>query len=471
MEDWVGLSPEKRELIYRKIASGELSRKDFEKIVAGVPGPDAATAFSELARSNFKLRILAYMAGVGLNNFQSVNADSLKLFLVKFPTPKAFESAKTDFLEAVKRGNTREKYLEYEREMAEFCRLVYGKRLEAEEFFDQLMHDAEEWELDQEAERLKAEFLTGAEIEGDIWPQRGREYKLTPEVLEKGGLGPRFLLEIGGVRIALSKVFKADVHEAAIAYVKFDTGVKVRGYYRSNSQGMWRYLADYVGGDGMISWYGVGFNEESLTLPLKLQKALDMAAEHGIHELPKSNMAFFLGATAKRFKSKEEYKKLVAEGRMSGAYYEEVSRKPAYDFGVLGPVKHPPQSVDVSPELSPDFRNEIDHYSVTTDMYGRITLRQFPSIDDTLRFVICEVTDAVSGEKKVWIGGIEVNSPITSTGLKREWVSTGDVCTPLYEYYTMAGSYGVDVGRKDGYLSMWEKYLKFVPIIRRYLFE
>ena len=180
MEDWVGLSPEKRELIYRKIASGELSRKDFEKIVAGVPGPDVATAFSELARSNFKLRILAYMAGVGLNNFQSVNADSLKLFLVKFPTPKAFESAKTDFLEAVKRGNTREKYLEYEREMAEFCRLVYGKRLEAEEFFDQLMHDAEEWELNQEAERLKAEFLTGAEIEGDIWPQRGREYKLTP---------------------------------------------------------------------------------------------------------------------------------------------------------------------------------------------------------------------------------------------------------------------------------------------------
>lgn len=410
------------------------------------------------------------MTGVGLNNFRSVNADSLKLFLVKFPTPGAFESARIDFLEAVKRSNTREKYLEYAREMDEFCQVVYGKRMEAEEFFNQLSRDAEEWELDQEAEKLKAEFLVGAEIEGDIWPQRGREYKLTPEVLEKGGLGPRFLLEIGGVRIALSKVFKADAHEAVIAYVKFDTGVKVRGYYRSNSQGMWRYLADYVGSDGAISWYGVGFNEESLTLPLKLQKALNMAAEHGIHEMSRANMAFFLGATAKRFKSKEEYKRLVADGQMSGAYYEEVLRKPAYDFGVLGPVKHPPQSVDVSPELAPDFRNEIDHYKVNTDMYGEVTIRQFPSADDSLRYAICEVIDVVSGEKKVWIGGIEVNSPITSTGLKKEWVSTGDVCTPLYEYYTMAGSYGVDVGRKDGYLSMWERYLKFVPIIRRYLF-
>ncbi len=469
MDDWVGLDAKRREQIYRLMSAGTIGRKDFDKAISSVAVPDTEAAFAGLSKSNYKLRILAYFTGVGFNNFTQATVNSLKLFLVKYPTPMSFKSAKQDFLMAVKRSNTKEKYLEYEREMAGFMELVYGERLKAEEFFEQLEKDAEEWQLDQEAEKLKQEFLVGAEIEGDIWPQRGTDYKLTPEVLDKGGLGPRFLLEVGGVRIALSRVFRADVHEAAIAYVKFDTGVKVRGYYRSNSQGMWRYLADYVGTDGAIYWYGVGFNEESLTLPQKIQKALNMAAEHGIHELKNANMAFFLGGTAKRYKSKDEYRRKVAANEMTGAYYEEVSRKPLYDFGTLGPTKRPPQSIDVSGELAPNFSEEIDHYMAPTDMYGEVTVRQFPSFDDSLRYTMCEIGEG--DERKVWVGGIEVNAPISSTGLKTEWISTGDICTPLLEYQTMVGGYGTDIGRRDGYYSMWEKYLKFMPVIRRYLFR
>lgn len=469
MEDWVGLTPEKRERIYRLISVGEMGQKDFDKVISKVAAPDAEAAFLEISKSKFKKRILAYMTGVGLNNFESVTVDSVKYFLVKFPTPASFASAKVDFLEAVKRSNSKEKYQEYEQEMQAFVQMVYGKRLEAEEFFEQLMHDAEEWELDQEAEKLKAEFLPRAEVEGDLWLQRGVSYKLTPEVLEKGGLGPRYLLEVNGIRIALSRVFKADVHEAAVAYLKFDSGVKVRGYYRSNSQGMWRYLPDYVGADGEISWYGVGFNEESLTLPMKIQKALNLAAKHGIHEVPRANMAFFLGGTAKRYETKAEYKKAVAEGRMKGAYYEEVSREPTLNFGVIGPQKRPPQSVDVSGGLVPNFREEIDHYVADTEMYGKVTFRQFASEDDSLRYEMCEVGEG--DERKAWVGSIEMNAPISTTGLKTQWISTGDLCTPLLEYTTMTGGYGTDLGRKDGYYSMWERYLKFVPLIRRYLFE
>ena len=72
--------------------------------------------------------------------------------------------------------------------------------------------------------------------------------------------------------------------------------------------------------------------------------------------------------------------------------------------------------------------------------------------------------------KKAWVGGIEANATITSTGLKSEWVSSGDVCTPLLEYQTMTGGYGVPDGRGDGYESMWENYLSLVPIIKRYLY-
>ena len=100
-------------------------------------------------------------------------------------------------------------------------------------------------------------------------------------------------------------------------------------------------------------------------------------------------------------------------------------------------------------------------------MYGKVTVRQFPSHDDVLRYSVCEVG---SGEnKRAWIGSMEVNAPITSTGLKREWVSSGDICTPLLEYQTMAGGFGTPLGRTDGYLSMWENYLRYAPIIKDYL--
>ena len=97
MEDWVGLTPEKRERIYRLISVGEMGQKDFDKVISRVAAPDAEAAFLEISKSKFKKRILAYMTGVGLNNFESVTVDSVKYFLVKFPTPASFDSAKVDF--------------------------------------------------------------------------------------------------------------------------------------------------------------------------------------------------------------------------------------------------------------------------------------------------------------------------------------------------------------------------------------
>ena len=231
---------------------------------------------------------------------------------------------------------------------------------------------------------------------------------------------------------------------------------------------MWRYLADYVGGNGEISWYGVGFNEESLTLPLKIQKNLNQVAVRGIYEIPGVNTGFFLGGTAKRFGSKEEYKQLADENKMEGDYYKEVERTPKLDFGTLATVKHPPESIDIDGEAAPNYRKQLDHYTMQTEMYGEVTVRQFPSFNDELRYTMCEVGQG--DEKKAWVGGIEVNALITSTGLKKEWVSTGDICTPLFEYQTMTGGYGNPEGRTDGYESMWEKYLSRMPMIRKYLY-
>ena len=492
-EDDVELTDAERERFYRLVSTGVIRRDDFVRMVAGIKTPAPEEAFLKLKDSNHRRRILAYFTGVGFDNFEKVTADTVADFLKKYPNPYTFLAPRTDFLEAIKKSNPISKYEDYAREMCDFVQDVYGKEQEYAKRAKELTELAEEWQTDQDAARLSADFLAGAVVEGDPWIQGGKAYVLTPELLEQGGFSPRYLLEIGGVEIALSKAFKVDVHEAVVAYVKFDDVVYVRGYYRSNSQGMWRYLADYVGGDGEIAWYGVGFNEESLTLPLKLQKQLNFVCNRGLHEVSGVNMSFFLGGTARRLDSKEEYHRLVDAGEMDGAYYREVSREPVLNFGVLKEAKHPPESIDVDDGAAPNFRNQLDHYDMKTEMYGDVAVRQFPSMDDKLRYTMIE--RGFSQYKKAWVGAIEVNSPITSTGLKREWVSSGDILTPLYEYKTMTAGYGEEItgerisggidargvpitvtldaeGGKvpDGYLSMWDKYLKLVPMIQRYLY-
>lgn len=460
-----------RQRFYDLVDKGIIKNDDVKRIIVSIKGPletDGAEAiFARISATNYERRILAYMTGIGFDNYEHIKPRSVEIFLERYPNPMNFQPASEDFLAAINRNNSLEKYEAYSSAIHNFCLHVYGKKQEYWEQAKVLFDEAEEWRIDQEAEKLKLELLPYAEVSGDGWMQNGQVYMLRPELLEKVGLGPRYLMEIGGVQIALSRVFMADVHEAAIAYVKYNGTVKVRGYYRSNSQGMWRFLADYVGGNGEIAWYGVGFNEESLTLPLKIQKQLNMIRKKGLLEIPGANTGFFLGGTAKRFNSKEEYKQLIAENKMTSDYYREVNHEPIVDFGVLSTEKHPPESVDVDKGNAPDFRKQLDHYRMETEMYGTVTVRQFPSYNDNLRYTMCEV--GRGDDKRAWVGGIEVNATITSTGLKSEWVSTGDIGTPLLEYYTMTGGYGNPAGRTDGYVDMWE-YLDLMPLIKRYMY-
>ena len=145
-----------------------------------------------------------------------------------------------------------------------------------------------------------------------------------------------------------------------------------------------------------------------------------------------------------------------------------MEHEPRLNFGVLSAEKHPPFSVDIEDENGPNFRKQLDHYTMKTEMYGEVTVRQFPSFNDELRYLVCEV--GKKDEKKAWIGTIEVNAPMTSVGLTAGWVSSGDICTPLLEYQSMAGGYGEASGRMDGYESMWEKYLSQMPIIKKYMY-
>lgn len=467
-DDDIQLTDEEKETFLRRVFNGQIGRADFVRVVDSLPVGDVEAIYEKNKDNKYKMRIIAYMTGLGFDNYEKVNLQSMKDFIKKYPSPVEFGAAEIDFLNAVRESNPEQKYDDYKREMEELVDEIYGEKEEVLDLYREIVKDAEEWHIEKESVRLTAEFIPGAEIVGDKWMQNGQEYMLTTEILQKVGLGPRFYLEMGGAEIALSRVFKVDTHEAAIAYVRLNGIVKVRGYYRSNSQAMWRLLPDYVGGNGEIAWYGVGFNEESLNLPMKIQKELNLISNRGIWEIPGVNTGFFLGGTAKHYESKEEYKKLVEENKMDSDYYKEMEHEPKLNFGVLSPEKHPPFSVDIDDENGPNYRMLLDHYTMKTEMYGEITVRQFPSFNDELRYLICEV--GKKEEKKAWIGTIEVNAPMTSVGLTKGWVSSGDICTPLYEYQSMSGGYGVNTGRTDGYVSMWEKYLSQMPIIKKYLY-
>ena len=175
-EDTVELSDDEIRRFYRMTVTGGIKRKNFDEIIRGIKGPDADTAFSEIERSKFKKRILAYMAGLGFDNFEQVSKSTVETFLEKYQNPGDFESAENDFLEMVKQSNPAEKYIEYKKEMNEYVQAVYGKKEEYAELIKELIRDAEEWQSDQEAEKLELEFLPTAEIAGDPWIQGGKNY-------------------------------------------------------------------------------------------------------------------------------------------------------------------------------------------------------------------------------------------------------------------------------------------------------
>jgi hypothetical protein len=74
---------------------------------------------------------------------------------------------------------------------------------------------------------------------------------------------------------------------------------------------------------------------------------------------------------------------------------------------------------------------------------------------------------------RVWIGSIEDNSEIQSTGLKKSWIEGGDLTTPAFEYKyketDQTGGYGNDKIRNGPYIDMYENYLKKIPVIQEYL--
>ncbi|MCR5573091.1 MAG: DndE family protein [Candidatus Saccharibacteria bacterium] len=447
--------------------------------------------FSQIGGTRHYCRIIATLTGKGFDDWQSVAKGDMVKFLDKYPTPSHFKAGRDKFMNTIRKSNSPQKYEEYVKSMNEFEHIIFGK---CQEYYEALMDmrkkamdmpdevNAEGYSVAESINRPLSvkrmsnseslEALRKSRIEGDPMRFSISDDYLTAEVLERADLAPTYKVEFGDASIALSKRFQVRTRDAVIAYVKKEGSNEyvVRSYYRSNSQGVWRFLPDYVplkDFDGEIydiDWFGKGYSEESLTLPADMQRAMAMLDREPLAQGADENPEFLFFGTAQQYESRHDYLITKDARGLRNSAYNEISSRPAVEFAGDPYALLPPEKVGVNnEEQNPDFSKIRGEYDTSSGIYGDIHVRTFLSKNGELLYSFNE-----DSRGRVWIGGIEYLGGTNSAGLRRTWVEGGNLSTPLYEYNTQAGEYGDYSERKEYYVCMWRNYLSKVPMIKEY---
>ncbi len=515
-------------------------------------------------------RILATSTGIAFDDYESVGPDQVRGFVDEYPTPMDFEETSSNFLDMIRRNNSPEKYQEYLQSMDSFQRKIYGRKYSyylasKEEQQEQQPRRHERYiaaekkppmersrvlrfgerikgllnrsrskgsgdsetvpvveppeverrvEGDEALQRLSTgesrEIMRRAVMEGaPLRDKDGRERVYTTADLREAELEPRYGLRLEGVDFGFSEAFRIGTRDAVIAYVSKDGGnAFVRGYYRSTSQGVWRYLPDRAQKpNGGMDWYGKGQGEEAITLPSEIQSYLNKIDEARFNnQLSKDELAKqkeYMRATMSQTGKPQSYRELIGnaapdntdktkardtkrywtffgtagavagsgpgrnmanhlarvEGSINDALSREVSPKPRFTYD----AERPPEQMTLLHELSPDYDREVSSYEAHSDKYGAYSARTFLSKGGALKWTIME-----DEQGRAWVGQVEVQSPITSTGLRSQWVRAGNLAMPLYEYAEQDEGYGDYSDTKGRYVSMWNNYLSKIPLIREY---
>lgn len=436
-----------------------------------------------------QVQILAVAAGYNQKTWRQVDALALQKLLETarskgedLRTPIGFWRFSQKFLRSIRpRAGERLVGL-YRQSMESLERSLYGKRAELYREFLQLQAEAER-EFPELAPQPKvakpqvkftpvtaeqrSEMMGRAVIAGDAWRQDGQEWRLSVHNLTEAELVPAY--ELAESKVCVSELFNLpDGHLAVLAYVPDGQSVKVRSFYRSRSCGVWRYLPDYVRKpSGGIDFYGTGYAEESVTLPVAMQAALaELEKKHGVKKCDTTyNLEFFFAGTAAGYDSRQEYQTLLGYDRMRGDYYREVSKEPLnHDFEMTGMHKKAPYTLGIDHSRSPDFDQRVAVFDTVTLDAGRVKAEAFKSFDGQYCWVFFQ-----DAKERVWIGQVEALSPLTSAGVDRDYVEMGDFMTPLYDYTNQAGVYGDQSDTRDARQCMWNNYLSNVPLIRAYL--
>lgn len=500
-----------RQRVLDDLAIDKIRDKDMEACLLRVRDPLRSVKigpqkmFEEIDQSPIQKQILAVASGDGLTDWDKVDETTMRNLLGKpakgkldFRTPIGYEVFMRRFLREVDKRATEPQKKAYTEAANELEETLYGRRLEYYRQFQALKREADEQfgrkveantaqvvanvaddgksaafmalseTLSEQDYAAKRDSLLGkVVIDGDPWEVNGREYRLNVQHLERAGLAPEYETKVDEQEIYLSKIFQLDSgRPAVISYVPTDDGeVVVNSYHRDLSTGLWKMLPDYIRRPNslQISEFGYGYGENSLVLPTELQKTLaQLETKYGVQRMAERNTDFLFAGMTRGYASAQEYNEALAARQMRGNYYEEVESEPYnHDFQTISHEKKPPYTQSLNVQTAPDFDKLIAKYSTTTVFVGPTFVKCYKSNNGEYLYSFDR-----DSRGRAWISQIEaLKSPVTSTGLRREWVDGGALLTPVYEPSREAGEWGDPKDVRGANVCMWNGYLKHVPLI------
>lgn len=490
-------SVEQRVKFLQRLAAEEITAEDEQEFLLVVRGPlgqidgDASKMLVEIRQDQRKLQILAMMLGLKMTDGQKIDEKILTDRLTRvemgrrdYRTPIEAVTVGRKFLRVIQPKVSEELYRKYEKSLEELLAILYGEKWEYYRQMKQLKAEARELSMAGEMLEVSArrpevvevgsdrssEMLGRAVIDGDPWRGGQIERHLNTHNLAEAKLGPTYEVRVDAVSVFLSRLFYLpNGYVGVIVYVPEGDSVQVRAYYRNNAQVLWKYLPDYTRrSDGAMEKYCLGQSQESVTLPAEMQGALaEIEHKYGVVGLEGAREVaeFYVAGTAHAYNSLQEYQTLWSYGRMKGDYYAQVSRDPLnHDFGLNGlNQKKAPYTLSIDYNRAPDFGQKIVEFETSTTDTGPIMVEGFASHDGQYNWMFCRDTRG-----RAWIEWVEAVSPLTSLGLRRDWVTMGDFTTSLYEHTNQAGIYGDQNDTKGARQGMWKNYLSNIPLIREY---
>lgn len=504
------VEPEQRQSFLASLARGEITAEDEANFLLLIPSPLKDTEMGEMAMFDKimadprQTQILAVAAGLNASNWQKVDRAAMRRILENmqtngddYRTPVGFMDLEAHFLRGIRPKAKEQVYRRYEQSMKELEQTLYGERMDYYRQFEKLKVEAKGdtgksaeakknvtvgRPIERLAERKKlmrvstersAEMLGRAMIDGDAWKGGGTERMLSTHNLAEAKLGPMYEAKVDDVPIYLSTLFQLPNGDVAvIGYVVAGDRIRVRGYYQQGAQGLWKYLPDYIrGNNGKVERYLEGVAKESVTLPMELQEYLaGIKDEDGVKVLSSDGIAldaeFYLAGTAHAYDSLQDYQSAWNYGRIRGDYYREASGEPINsDFGLdnMG-RKKAPYTLSIDHGRMPDFSRAVMRFGIEMADAGEVQAEVFDGYDGQYRWMF-----AKDKRGRAWIEQVEIVSPITSMGTRRDFAMMGDFVTALYEPTASAGIYGDRSDTKGAKQCMWKNYLSNVPMVQEYL--
>lgn len=237
-----------------------------------------------------------------------------------------------------------------------------------------------------------------------------------------------------------------------ICAVEYEGVFRLRTFFLSRSQGIWRMLKAYefsVKEDGreQPTWNDKGYDEQSLLLPLELQKTLFELSEIAPLDREESKSLFYgtvpLSDTPNWY---EEYVAPESEKLEFVNYDAETPEELTKD------TYHPEVSV-------------VAHWKTDNPLYGELSYYLL-SLDENHQVLFLKTQD-----ERCFLGGIEnIKSPITPIGLRKNWIDAGRLLTPLFEYKNErvdhTHGYGNEDIRSGSYVDMYKNYLSKVSFVQ-----